>query len=170
MSKNILITGASSDIGIEVINKFLENNFKITAHINRNKNIKKKFKNNDNIQFITYDFSKINKTENFINKNKKLLKKIAIDPWLLTLGEYEFLRNVMKKTKTSFEFISKNLIDEIWVNRPLETINKTFKLPMLIQNVFFHLSRNTMQLVEILFSLNMLKWLVHTYAIYERCA
>ena len=66
----------------------------------------------------------------FLNKNKKLLKKIAIDPWLLTLGEYEFLRNVMKKTKTSFEFISKNLIDEIWVNRPLETINKTFKLPI----------------------------------------
>ena len=66
----------------------------------------------------------------FLNKNKKLLKKIAIDPWLLTLREYEFLRNVMKETKTSFEFISKNLIDEIWVNRPLETINKTFKLPI----------------------------------------
>ena len=45
MSKNILITGASSAIGIEVINKLLENNFKINAHINRNKNIKKKYNN-----------------------------------------------------------------------------------------------------------------------------
>ncbi len=66
----------------------------------------------------------------FLHKNKNILKKVAIDPWLLTLNEHEFLKDVMKETKTRFEFLSKNLIDEVWTNKPLETVNKTFKLPI----------------------------------------
>ncbi len=66
----------------------------------------------------------------FLIKNKNVLKKVAIDPWLLTLNEHEFLQNVMKKTKIIFEFINKNLIDEVWVNKPLKIDKKIFKLPI----------------------------------------
>tara|TARA_B100001093_G_scaffold512021_1_gene581099 strand:+ start:559 stop:1272 length:714 start_codon:yes stop_codon:yes gene_type:complete len=124
MPKNILITGASSDIGIEVINKFLENNFKITAHINRNKNIKKKFKNNDNIQFITYDFSKINKTENFINKNKKLLKKFDIYVNLIGLNKPMNFYKI--NSKHLYEHINSNYISSLFIAREilLSTVKK----------------------------------------------
>ena len=37
MKKRVLITGASSDIGVETVKKFLENNFRVTAHFNKNK-------------------------------------------------------------------------------------------------------------------------------------
>ena len=66
----------------------------------------------------------------FLNKNKNILKKIIIDPWLLTLSEYEFLKKIMKETKISFKFINKNIIDEVWLDKPLRTINKIFKLPI----------------------------------------
>ncbi len=65
----------------------------------------------------------------FLNKNKNILKKVVIDPWLLTLSEYEFLQNIMKETKISFEFIKKNIIDEVWLNKPYKTENEIFKLP-----------------------------------------
>ena len=66
----------------------------------------------------------------FLNNNKNILKKVVIDPWLLTLSEYKFLQNIMKDTNTSFEFINKNVIDEVWLNKPLKIDNKIFKLPI----------------------------------------
>ena len=42
----------------------------------------------------------------FLNKNKNILKKVVIDPWLLTLSEYESLQNIMRETSISFEFIN----------------------------------------------------------------
>ena len=35
-SKRVLIIGASSDIGIETCKKFLENEWELTAHYNKN--------------------------------------------------------------------------------------------------------------------------------------
>jgi len=66
----------------------------------------------------------------FLNNNKNILKKVVIDPWLLTLSEYEILQNVMKETKISFKFINKNIIDEVWLDKPLRVNNKMFKLPI----------------------------------------
>ena len=66
----------------------------------------------------------------FLNKNKNILKKVVIDPWLLTLSQHEFLQDVIKETKISLEFINKNIIDEIWLNKPLKTDNELFKLPI----------------------------------------
>ncbi len=65
----------------------------------------------------------------FLNKNKNFLKNVAIDPWLLTLSEYKFLQNITKETKISFEFLNKNIIDEVWLDKPLINDNKIFKLP-----------------------------------------
>ena len=36
MKKNILITGASSDIGISVVEKYIEDGWCVTAHFNKN--------------------------------------------------------------------------------------------------------------------------------------
>ena len=66
----------------------------------------------------------------FLNKNKNILKKVVIDPWLLTLSEHEFLQDVIKETKIILEFTNKNIIDEVWLNKPLKIDNKVFKLPI----------------------------------------
>ena len=48
----------------------------------------------------------------FLKKNEKN-KNIAIDPWLLTLKQYELLKSLLKGSKIKFELVDKNLIDEI---------------------------------------------------------
>ena len=56
--KNILILGASSDIGVELIKQIDKREYRIFAHYS--KNYKKiKAKNNINFKFINADFKKI---------------------------------------------------------------------------------------------------------------
>ena len=64
----------------------------------------------------------------FLNANEKKLKNIAIDPWLLTLKQYELLKGLLKGSKIKFEFVDKNLIDEIWVKKNLIVKNKIFEI------------------------------------------
>ena len=69
MSKNVLILGASSDIGVELIKLFLKENFKITAHCNSNdKVLIKNFKEYKKIKIIK---------KNFLNINDQNLKKFC---------------------------------------------------------------------------------------------
>ena len=64
--KNILILGASSDIGVELINQINKREYTIFAHYS--KNLKKnKVTNEKNLKLIKADFEKIN------NKNYKSL-------------------------------------------------------------------------------------------------
>ncbi len=53
----------------------------------------------------------------FLKKNEKKLKNIVIDPWLLTLKQYELLKSFLKGSKIRFELIDKNLIDNIWIKK-----------------------------------------------------
>lgn len=77
MKKKVLILGASSDIGIELINSFVEQEYFITAHCNSNsKEIKKKFSYYNKLNIVKKDFSKLNDKnltkfcrDNFFNKN-----------------------------------------------------------------------------------------------------
>ena len=64
----------------------------------------------------------------FLKKNEKKLKNIAIDPWLLTLKQYELLKSLLKGSKTSFELVDKNLIDEIWIKKNFVVKNKIFEI------------------------------------------
>lgn len=64
----------------------------------------------------------------FLKKNEKKLKNIAIDPWLLTLKQYELLKSLLKGTKIRFELVEKNLIDEIWTKKILVVKNKIFEI------------------------------------------
>ncbi len=64
----------------------------------------------------------------FLKKNEKKLKNIAIDPWLLTLKQYELLKSLLKGSKIRFELVDKNLIDEIWVKKNCVFKNKIFEI------------------------------------------
>ena len=71
MKKNILILGASSDIGISLVKILLKNKFKITAHCNRNSKVLSKIgKLDQNILIIKKDLSKLNdkNIKNFCKK------------------------------------------------------------------------------------------------------
>jgi NAD(P)-dependent dehydrogenase (short-subunit alcohol dehydrogenase family) len=76
MKKKILITGASSDIGISVVEKYIGDGWNVTAHFNKNSKELKKLKSlNDNLDLLCFDFKNIKKFEKFIKKNKSFFKK-----------------------------------------------------------------------------------------------
>ena len=61
---------------------------------------------------------------NTLIKNKHILKKIGIDPWLITIDQFAYLKDISNNLK----FLENNLIDEIWFDRPIEIQNKIFEL------------------------------------------
>jgi 3-oxoacyl-[acyl-carrier protein] reductase len=76
MKKNILITGASSDIGISVVEKYIEDGWSVTAHFNKNnKRLKKLKTQNHDLDLFYFDFKDIYKFEKFVKKNKFFFKK-----------------------------------------------------------------------------------------------
>lgn len=68
MEKKVLILGGSSDIGIEVIKKFLKNKWIVVAHYSKNIQNLKKIKNK-NLKIFKYDLKNIYNFEKFFNKN-----------------------------------------------------------------------------------------------------
>ena len=56
--KKVLILGASSDIGICVINEFLNKNFSVTAHFYKNSKVLSIHKKNKNFNLFSLDLSK----------------------------------------------------------------------------------------------------------------
>ena len=64
----------------------------------------------------------------FLKKNEKKIKNIGIDPWLLTLKQYELLKSLLKGSKIKFELVDENLIDEIWVKKNFIVKNKIFEI------------------------------------------
>jgi NAD(P)-dependent dehydrogenase (short-subunit alcohol dehydrogenase family) len=77
MKKKILITGASSDIGVETVKKFIHNDFEVTAHCYKNIKYLEKIKSKypKNLKIFCYDFKKIDKFERFIKKKSKFFGK-----------------------------------------------------------------------------------------------
>ena len=66
----------------------------------------------------------------FLNKNKENIINIAIDPWLITLKQYDILKNILEKNNFNLHLIAKNLIDEIWIDKKIEIQQDIFKLPI----------------------------------------
>ena len=64
----------------------------------------------------------------FLKINHKNLNTIAIDPWLITCTQYEYLTKTLGKSKSQIDFIDENLIDKIWINKPNQVEEKIFKL------------------------------------------
>ena len=72
----------------------------------------------------------INEIGDFLKNNKKHLKIIAFDPWLLTSKKYETLSKILKNTQLVLKSTDNNLIDEIWHKKPVEIQKSIFKLPL----------------------------------------
>ena len=114
MKKIALVLGGSSDIGKEVVLRFLSAGWDVISHCNKNLNHLKKIKNNypNNLILIKSDFSKKNSLSEIIKK----LNKYKISSFINLVG---FIDNI-SYDKTN-----------------LENLNKCFQInafiPMLIQ-------------------------------------
>ena len=75
---NVLILGASSDIGLEVTKIFLDKGFEVTAHCYKNKKIFKKFNNYKKINSLQIGVTNTKIHKN--NKKKNLKKRISLIP------------------------------------------------------------------------------------------
>lgn len=76
MKKNkIVILGASSDIGIELTKRFLNQGHSVIAHCNKNhKNLSKLKSKNKNLKIFSFDLSKINEFKKFVEDNRKIFE------------------------------------------------------------------------------------------------
>jgi NAD(P)-dependent dehydrogenase (short-subunit alcohol dehydrogenase family) len=111
MKRRVLILGASSDIGVEVIKKILEKKWQITAHYSNNKKILTNF---SNLNLIRCDFSKINE-----NNCKKIIDKLFNDKYEILINLVGYIDN-----KSYQKSDLKSLIKSIKINT---------LIPMLIQ-------------------------------------
>ena len=71
----VLVTGANSDIGVEVCCQFLDKGYKVVAMVNRNSDNIEKLSNKF-IEIVKVDFSDTNNLEYFIENNSELLNTI----------------------------------------------------------------------------------------------
>jgi 3-oxoacyl-[acyl-carrier protein] reductase len=105
LKKTVLILGGSSDIGIEIISKFLLNNWKVIAHFNNNS--KKlnhlKIDNPSNLILVKANFKK-----KMLNSFLKKIKKYHISSFINLIG---FIDNI------SYQKINlANLINSLQIN------------------------------------------------------
>ena len=73
--QTVLVTGANSDIGVEVCSQFLDKGYKVVAMVNRNSDNIEKLSNKF-IEIVKVDFSDTNNLEYFIENNRELLNTI----------------------------------------------------------------------------------------------
>ena len=117
MKKKIFITGASSEIGVAVIKKFYQNNWFITAHLNKNIKIKRIFKNYKDISFLKHDFSRNLSTEKFIKKNKKLLRQFDAYINLTGLNKPKSFHKI--NSSDLYKHINTNYLSGLFISREI---------------------------------------------------
>ena len=61
---------------------------------------------------------------NFLTKNNHILKKIGIDPWLITVDQHSYFKDI----NDNLIFLEKNLIDQIWLDKPNQKQSEKFEL------------------------------------------
>jgi 3-oxoacyl-[acyl-carrier protein] reductase len=108
MNNEVLILGASSDIGIETVKVFLSKNWKVIAHYNSSPKSLKilQNENRNKIKLIKINFKDIEKANKEIIKNKKILANV--NSFVSLVGYL--------KPKSSKKINFRNIIDHIKIN------------------------------------------------------
>ena len=97
MTKNVLILGASSDIGKNVIRRFLEAGYNVYAHYNSQKpNI-----NSKKVKILKNNFERIDDYKKFLNK----ISKVSFSSFVSLIG---YIDNY-ELEKTNFKILDKSL-------------------------------------------------------------
>ena len=120
----VIILGASSDIGIEVVKKFLNSGWEVIAHCNSNEKVlKSSFFLNKKITILKADLSKINQLNTLIKK----IKKLKIDSFINMVGYLNHQNfnksNINSKIKSltvnvlSPIEILKSILDKMQINK-----------------------------------------------------
>jgi len=115
--KKALILGASSDIGIEIVENYLKNNYIVYGHYNKNSNqLKNIKKNNKNLFLYKFNFLKSEKEiHKFLNKREFKDSDIFINASAFVKSvEY---RNV--DTNVLFNSFKVNLLPNIFLTQRL---------------------------------------------------
>ena len=120
-SKKVFILGASSDIGIGVVNYFLANNWLVLAHYNKNKKNLEKLRNK-NLQTFKFDLKNINRFKSFVNKDKRFKD---VDSFVSLTGYIES-KDVLKiNLKSIYNHININYLSNlIVIQKILPLLNK----------------------------------------------
>jgi len=115
--KHVLILGGSSDIGIEVVKKFLQLKWKVTAHFLKNRKklefLKKKSKN---LNIIKFDFSNYNN----LNIEKLMVKKFN--------GRYDSIVNLVG-------YVDNKGFENTHLKSILKSLTANAILPILIEKI-----------------------------------
>jgi len=69
----------------------------------------------------------LNKIAEFLNSFKQI-KTVGIDTKLITINQFQFLKSKLKITNKNFILSTKNLVDEIWQNKPTSPQQKISNL------------------------------------------
>ena len=73
-------------------------------------------------EFVILDGG-LNKIIEFLNSHKQI-KTIGVDTKLITINQFQLLENQLKIKSKNFILSTKNLVDEIWKNKPTIPIPK----------------------------------------------
>lgn len=116
MSKKVLILGASSEIGVEIMKLYLKKNHKIIAHYNKgNKNFFH-YSKDRNVEKIKFNF--LTKSKNIDNFSKKKIFKNC-DVLINALGRIKELDYEKISSKEIIDSLKVNLLPSIIFNRNL---------------------------------------------------
>ena len=120
--KKVLILGASSDIGIKVVKKYLDNNWKVLAHANKNQK-KLSLIKNQNLNIIKLDLSNPAKVENYIKKNQKFFTRI--DSFISLTGLLKLSNYESFKTKDFLLHININyLANQFFIRKIIKNMKQ----------------------------------------------
>ena len=120
--KSVLILGASSDIGVNLISQLIKKNYFIIAHYNSTKKKLSKF-SNDKVKIFKSDFSLINDTN--LKKLNKQIKNYNVSVIINLIG-YIDNKNYFNSTLVSLEksFKANSFVPNLIIRNQLNFMKK----------------------------------------------
>ena len=115
-NKKILILGASSDIGVEVVKEFISNNWLVYAHYNKNiRSLKKLNLKNKKLKLLQFDLSNFNKLDVFCKK----ISKIGFHSYINLVGYLDNKSFFNSKLNETVKSLKINTLLPIFIQRSL---------------------------------------------------